>query len=242
MDNRTRLRLRTSRSGFSLVTLLVVMLAGMALLGATFYIHDSFTNRTFLSVDHLGEKNYMDEAMEIGRAELVKLIEDYPGDELPVAYFKNEKTVNPGTIEKVDDLIPVDKDGDKWSRESYTRRISDEDVISIDIQLYDVLYTSDDIDEDELETLQTVLPPGFSGDFLSSMAGGGGRRAITAPTDESGLSEQFSSGEAMSDATGGSESPTGGSVNIGLYMVRVRATDKNGTVRVTEAVIARGKE
>ena len=241
MENRTRLRLQKVRSGFSLVTLLVVMLAGMALLGATFYIHDSFSNRTFMSVDHLGEKNYMDEAMEIGRAELVKLIGEYPGDGLPVAFFKEEKTAN-HKIEEVSDLELIDKDKRRWSKETYTKRISDEDVISIDIQLYDVLYTSSDIHPDKLEALQTTLPPGFSGDFLRSLAGGGRKSVITAPIDESGLSDQFSSDEAMNDGTGGNDDQAGGSVNIGLYMVRVRATDKNGMVRVTEAVIARGKE
>ncbi|MDL2264506.1 hypothetical protein LJC31_07635 [Synergistaceae bacterium OttesenSCG-928-I11] len=131
-----------AREGATLVMVVVIMLAGMALMGAAFYLHGHFVSRATASMGRTGELNDVDAAVEKGKM----LLEDTIKDKLGV--FPRRENYNDPTakIQHVSDLLAYD--GSNLLKRTYD---------GIEILIYDLDYASEDINASN--QVRATLPP-----------------------------------------------------------------------------------
>ncbi len=133
--------------GFALVTVLVIMLAGMALLGAAFYLHGSFTHRAIRSMGDVDIDNYMDEGIEFGTTELMLRLNEHRN-------FLKRNTGQP--IEKPEHLVVIDRTGNPMSYRTNGITAADGKKYDLLVEVLDLDYDPTAITDNEV---RAKLPP-----------------------------------------------------------------------------------
>ncbi len=148
-DNR-KPRKQFAREGATLVTVLVILLAGMALCGVAFHLHGNFVHRSENMMIRTLELNDLDEAVEKGKLLLEETIEE-DGD-FPKALYKEHGVKS---IDQVGDLLAYD--GSDSLRRTYD---------NIEVSIYDLDYAIGDIakftSEQDRNRIRSTLPPAMS--------------------------------------------------------------------------------
>ncbi len=167
-----------AREGAALITVIVIMLAGTALLGAAFYLHGGFMGRATVSINRTEELNNLDSAVQKGKLLLETTIKE--DGEFPMASFK-EHDPAPRSIDLVDDLLAYNKD-DKELQQSYN---NDNIVVSI----YDLDYGSEHINLSMSSEDRAMLPPAITDDDDSNDHHSYLIRAIRKRSDNTGMQD-----------------------------------------------------
>lgn len=161
------------RQAFSLITVLIAMMAGFALVGAAFYVYSSFVERSIRSLYLIEEENLIDEGIERGRLAFDKWIDENGGG-LPEAVFK-KRPEEMRRISGIEDLLiapPASEEDTPWSLPEldYTVDISGAKTVSIKVEIFDIDYTADQLDYDlgsgtkAGDAARAQLPPGIPGE------------------------------------------------------------------------------
>ena len=228
----------TKRPGLSLVLVVVVAIAGMALLGVSFLLFENFTHRSFRTMGGIEEINAMDEGIERGRLALQELIDD--STNMPQAVFKNSAS---GQITSSDDLKVAESDGstDPWETDAIQINTAAGETVTLTIELFDVMYEEGDLDATvtantaDARALRATLPPAMDlaaatlGDIDTAASGVGEAGISTSNTIE----EQDNSGGFNRTVI---------SSEAGIYMIRATVTRPDGHGRITEVVQAIKKD
>lgn len=165
-------RPRRARSAFTLVMVLLTMVAGLAMIGAVFALHGSFNSRTVRTVDFWGDLNRMDDGLERGRLALDRWVDE--GDGLPKACFKR-RTAASRRVASIEDLRiaePASELDSPWepSELDYTLNAPGGRTLWVKVEIFDVSYTLDQLHDSILLQTQAChearakLPPAISGE------------------------------------------------------------------------------
>ena len=215
--------------GFSIAVVLVVLVFGMALMGVAFSMFNSFTHRSIALMQETEELNLMNTAIERGKMELSRMIDEFPS--MPMAVFKAGGT----TIQGRDDLlIGTTSGGTTPFREVETAKAGGEDV-QVTLEVFDIRYEESNMDAGlrNDEARRAALPPA-----MEYTSGGMGDLITVGSVAASNAITDLDSYEGMSDSSGINRVGAG---DVGFYLIRATVEREKFPNRVTEVVLARKK-
>jgi hypothetical protein len=212
------MNINNRRRGFSLIAVLVISLAGMALLGGLFYTFQSMSGRTQDVMSQSTTYNTLQDGVEQGKAFLKD--EMMKGTE---ALWWSKSGEKSKSIKNVSDLLicSVSSTGAKTPighvvKSADVKVGADKGVLNV--YIYDMQYEPDDIDPDIAPAARAELPP-----MMSVNSGGGGGSDME--------------GAEASDTDAGGDEGGGPSINAGAYVIRATLTRANGEAKTIETAV-----
>ncbi|MDR1516192.1 MAG: hypothetical protein LBS45_10910 [Synergistaceae bacterium] len=146
------------RRAFSLIAVLIIALAGMALVGGILYTFEAFSGASRQTTSSSWEYNILQEAVEHGKAfvreQTLALI---PDDDLPLTWKESDTD----KISSLSSLLIRGKDGTQIGHLIKNYPINEKGLNgTLNLYIYSMGYTSDDIDDSALSASdRALLPP-----------------------------------------------------------------------------------
>ncbi|MDR1019238.1 MAG: hypothetical protein LBL73_00640 [Synergistaceae bacterium] len=168
------------RRAFSLIAVLVIALAGMALVGGILYTFNSFAGASRQVTSDSWEYNILQEAVEQGktyvREEMIK--HGNNGGDEPLTWKENDSA----KVGAIDDLLIRSPAGGHSQTGHYIHRTVNERGLNgtLDLYIYAMGYTSSDVAPTLSPAERALLPPMMSP--LPPNGGGGGSGGVLTAT------------------------------------------------------------
>ncbi|MDR0615270.1 MAG: hypothetical protein LBG29_00525 [Synergistaceae bacterium] len=146
------------RRAFSLIAVIAIAIAGLALVGGILYTFQAFSGASMQVTSSSWEYNFLQEAVEQGKAFLRnQTLSLEPGTDEPLTWKESDSD----KIENLTDLLIRDKDG-KQIGHLTSRNINERGLNgTLNLYIYSMAYTSDDISVSIPAEDRAQLPPSF---------------------------------------------------------------------------------
>jgi hypothetical protein len=197
---------RRRRRAFSLIAVLVIAIAGLALVGGILHTFQAFSGASMQVMSSSWEYNYLQEAVEQGKAFLRdQILALDPSTSEPLKWKQSETD----KISNLRDLLIRDRSGNPIGHRINDRPISEKGLDgTLNLYIYSMAYVSDDFHSSLTDAQKAQLPPSL----IVNSGPGGGEMMESTPEDP---------GEEVSGPA-----PTGPSTAAAAYLIRATFTDK----------------
>lgn len=153
MFGRNEIKKRAARAGFSLIVVLIVALIGLAIIGVAFFIYESSSGQTQITLQRSQEYNILQGGIERGKNHLISLVNNTD----PVPRWNNNPA-NAGKNKITDPDMLIIENGTF----TYSEKIHGDNV-DVKVDIYDSNYNASLVDQTAMTAEKIAqMPPALA--------------------------------------------------------------------------------